>query len=254
MTSHSIFAVIFVVVFGAVSIYAFAHKMTEVGLTATFESWRARPRKAVLVGLEFVALMLVAWAFAVSTRWAAVAWYVVGLLVASVMLHSIGRKSEQTPQSAPAQAAAETRIRRPWPPAQTEPPVHLEASQPPDAESPDSAASATPPAALDSPVVAVKESREETTYQAVMEWRQPVPEDYEKRVLIREHAVAYRERVPQPLALCGYKYDPLDLPSDKVFAPWGLGVEKPMRCPVCTKTLRDAGYQLWNVDPWALGR
>ena len=80
------------------------------------------------------------------------------------------------------------------------------------------------------------------------------PEDYEKRMLIREHAVAYRNGAPQPLALCGYQYDPLDLPAAKVFAPWGLGVERAMRCPACTKALRDAGYTLWNLDPWALGR
>jgi len=257
MTSHTVFAAIFIVVFGASTVYAFVHKMAEVGLTGVLESWRAQPRKAVLVGFEFAALMLVAWAFAVSTRWVAVAWYVVGVLVASVMLNSIGRKSGQTLSNDPTQPQAEIKYRRPWPPQQAESPNTSRNVTNTDPESPGSDAQTITPAtpgSPGSPEVAGKQSQGETSYQAVMEWRTPVPEDYEKRVLIREHAVAYQSGTPQLLALCGYQYDPLDLPAAKVFAPWGLGVEKAMRCPACTKALRDAGYSLWNLDPWALGR
>lgn len=249
MISHGIFAAIFVVVFGAVSIYAFSRKMTDVGLSGVFQAWREQPRKAILVGVEFVALMLVAWAFSVSTRWAAVAWYIAGIVVAGIMLHTIGGKPGQVQQGESSQPPVEPKTRRPWPP-QADPATHAETSLLAGAESPSSVGPETPA----SPSPADGQPPGKMNYQAVMEWRTPVPEDYEKRVLIREHAVGYLGRAPQPLALCGYQYDPLDLPADNVQALWGLGVEKPMRCPACTKALRDAGYSLWNIDPWALGR
>jgi len=34
---------------------------------------------------------------------------------------------------------------------------------------------------------------------------------------------------------------------------WGIGVPKSMRCPKCTRILREAGYSLWNIDANALG-
>lgn len=257
MVSHGIFAVIFVVVFGAATIYAFSRKMTEVGVSGVFESWRERPGKAIIVGVEFVALMLVAWRFAVSTRWAAVAWYVAGIIVAGIMVNTISRKPGRVPPSEPSrqpgepsEPPGEIKYRRPWPPPQAEPPAQAEASIPTGSQSPGDVGHETP--APPSPPDGQPSGK--LNYQAVMEWRTPVPEAYGKRVLSREHAVRYLDRTPQPLALCGYWYDPLDLPADNVAALWGLGVEKPMRCPACAKALRDAGYSLWNIDPWALGR
>ena len=90
-------------------------------------------------------------------------------------------------------------------------------------------------------------------YRAVLQWRTPVPEDIALRKLIYQHAVAYQDNAPASLALCGYRYDPLDLPPDKTAELWGIGVPKSMRCPKCTQALRDAGYSLWNVDAEALG-
>jgi hypothetical protein len=80
-----------------------------------------------------------------------------------------------------------------------------------------------------------------------------VPEDVALRKLAYQHAIAYRDNVPEPLALCGYQYDPLDLPPEKAVQIWGIGVPKSMRCPKCTRVLREAGYSLWKIDANALG-
>jgi hypothetical protein len=258
MTSHGIFAVIFIIVFAAATIYAFAQKMTDVGVSGVFESWREQPRKALLAGIEFVALMLVAWRFAVSTRWVAVAWYIAGIIVASIMLNSIGGKPRRAPANEPPQPPqppAEIKYRRPWPPPQAEPAaragtsLHSGDKSPGDVGLEASASPGSPDGQLPGKL----------NYQAVMEWRSPVPEDYGKRVLIRQHAVSYLDRAPQPLALCGYRYDPLDLPADNVAALWGLGVEnlcgaRRVRRPCTTQAIhsgtstpgRWAAYKTWK--------
>jgi hypothetical protein len=90
-------------------------------------------------------------------------------------------------------------------------------------------------------------------YRAVLQWRTPVPEDIAQRKLVRQHAIAYKDGVPEPLALCGYRYDPLDLAPKGTAELWGIGVAKPMRCGECCQALRDAGYPLWDIDASVLG-
>ena len=98
-----------------------------------------------------------------------------------------------------------------------------------------------------------EKSSDKIIYQGIFEWRKPVPEEFSKRELVYQHAVAYLDGVPQPSALCGYQYSQDDLPPPKTAVIWGLGVSKRRRCPTCTIALRKAGYGLWDINPRALG-
>jgi hypothetical protein len=98
-----------------------------------------------------------------------------------------------------------------------------------------------------------EKSSDKILYQGIFEWRKPVPEEFSKRELVYQHAVAYLDGVPQPAALCGYQYSQDDLPQPETAVIWGLGVSKRRRCPMCTIALRKAGYALWDINPRTLG-
>lgn len=99
----------------------------------------------------------------------------------------------------------------------------------------------------------VEASSAKVSYQGVFQWREQTVGDNDKRVLTYQHAVAYLDGVPEPVALCGYQYGPDDLPPPRTAVIWGIGVPKRQRCPGCTAALRKAGYTLWDVDARALG-
>ena len=237
MKIHGILLVLFLVAFGASSIYAFIKKMTDAGLLAVLVSWRERPRRAIIVGVEFALVLGASAGYTYSATWAAVAWYIAGLFFAGVMILTIklGSKSAQQ-DKAPSPTQIETR--RPWLPPE-----------------PETASEGTGTAAVAEPADASMSAGRSanTDYRAVLQWRTPVPEDVALRKLAYQHAVVYRGNAPEQLALCGYQYDPLDLPPERAAQIWGLGVPKSMRCPKCTRALRDAGYSLWNIDANALG-
>jgi hypothetical protein len=238
MKVRVILIVLFLVAFGASSIYAFLKKMADVGLLAVFLSWRERPRRAIIVGVEFALVLGASAGYTYTARWAAVAWFIAGLFFAGMMILTIKLGSKSAQQGKPS-SPAEIKTRRPWLPPQ-----------------PESASEATGTTAVVEPHDASLSAKRsaKTDYRAVLQWRTPVPEDVALRKLAYQHAVVYRDNAPEPLALCGYQYDPLDLPPEKAVQIWGIGVPKSMRCPKCAQALRDAGYSLWNIDANALGR
>jgi hypothetical protein len=89
----------------------------------------------------------------------------------------LGSKSAQQDK---ASSPTEIKIRRPWPPPQ-----------------PESASEATGTTAVAEPPDASLSARgsAKTDYQAVIQWRTPVPEDVALRKLAYQHAVAYRDNV-----------------------------------------------------------
>jgi hypothetical protein len=238
MMVHDALIILFLVAFGASSIYAFLKKMADVGLLAVFQSWRERPLRAITVGVEFALVIGAAAGYTYTARWAAVVWYIAGLFFAGMMLLTIKLGSKSDHRSITA-LSAEVKNRRPWPPPQ-----------------PDPASDTTSTTAVAENLDASPSTRRsaKTDYRAVLQWRTPVPEDIALRKLAYQHGIAYRDNMPEPLALCGHQYDPLDLPPDRAVQLWGIGVPKSMRCPKCTQALRDAGYSLWNIDANALGR
>jgi hypothetical protein len=213
---------VFVILYGASTIYAFRRKMRETGITGALEAWQQDPRLAITVGIEFALVLVAAAGVTFSARWAVVWWTVAGWLFAYVTLHTIARANKKAKAAEQAQAPAKNTFRRPW----------------------------RPGPAKAGPASVPKGSLKRAACGAVDEWRQPVSDDYSQRKRVRQHAVIYQETVPQPQALCGYQYDPLDRPPDGKAQLWGLGVPKYERCKECERALRDGGFPAWDIEPF----
>jgi hypothetical protein len=213
---------VFVILYGASTIYAFRKKMREAGITGALEAWQERPRLAIIVGVEFALVLGAAAGVTFSARWAVVWWTVAGLFFAYVTLHTIALADKRAKAAEQAQAPAEKTFRRPWPPGP----------------------------AQSAPEPISKGSLKHANCVGVDEWRKPVPDDYSQRQRVGHHAVISQNGVPQLQALCGYRYDPLDFPPDGKTQWWGLGVPKYQRCRECQRALRAGGFPTWNIDPY----
>lgn len=245
MSIQSVFAIVFVVVFAGTSLFAFVNQMTQSGVLGALSSWRANPRRAAIVFVELGLVVFAAAMYVGASRWTAVMWWIVGLVAAGLMLYTIriSSQSRNTSDLTDPPKAPEVKYRTPRPaPGSGE--SHLS----------DESGGGDVGSANNAPDGGTDEASRMITYQGVCQWQSPVPEDYRQRVLAWQHALVYRGRVPQPAALCGYRYDLEDLPREGTAAIWGLGIPKSKRCPKCTQGLREAGYELWNIDQWALGR
>jgi hypothetical protein len=117
-----ILIVLFVVVFGASTVYAFLKKMADIGLSAVLRSWRERPRLAAVVGAELALLLGVSAGYTSTAGWAAVSWYIAGLLCAGLIILTIKVGSKSAQISKPS-APAQIKYRRPWPPPDPGPPL-----------------------------------------------------------------------------------------------------------------------------------
>jgi hypothetical protein len=209
---------VFVILYGASTIYAFRQKMRETGITGALEAWQERPRLALTVAIEFALVLVAAAGATYSARWTVVWWSVAGLFFAYLTLRTIALANKQAKAAEEAKAPTEKTFRRPWQPA----PAHA------------------------GPQPTSKGSLKGAACRGVDEWRTPVPDDYSQRQRVRQHAVIYQNGVPQPQALCGYQYDPMDCPPGSSQL-WGLGVPKYQRCKECEQALRDGGYDGWDI-------
>ena len=202
--------------------------MRETGIASALEAWQKRPRLAITVGIEFALVMVAAAGATFSARWAVVGWTAAGLFFAYLTLHTIGVASKQAKADEKAKAPTKKTFRRPWQPGPA-----------------GSAQAASAPASRGR-----RRPLKDMAYQAVDEWRTPVPDDYSQRERVRQHAVTFQNGRPRPQALCGYQYDPLDCPPDGPRQIWGLGVPKYLRCKECEKALRDGRFPAWDIEPF----
>lgn len=244
-------AIILFVLFAVTTINAFLKQAREVRLPDIFRSWREKPRWAIIVAMELLVVLFAGVAATIWTKWVGAAWTVIGIIVAVIMVSTIygkaqPRKLENRPPEPP-----ETKDGRPR--QDTSSPLPAEGSAETGAESPARLDKGMPRSSPEPSVPLANKPPGERSYGGVAEWRTQVHEDFQEWVVVYEHAVNWEEAdTSPPLALCGYQYDPLDVPVGRRKTIWGLGVPRSKRCPKCTKELRDIGYRFWDIDPGSL--
>src|SRR5487761_297697 len=70
----------------SIGVEGFLFKLHDAGVLAALERWRERPRAMVIVVTGLALLLTAAGLFTTTSGWAAVAWYVAGLIVAALVL------------------------------------------------------------------------------------------------------------------------------------------------------------------------
>jgi hypothetical protein len=227
--------VLIVVLYAVSTIVAMVMRSRDIGLSEGLSGWRTAPRRTTLIGAEVVAVIAAAAAATYSTRWTAVTCTLVGIAAAYALVRTLPKKSSEP--------GARTSPR----PAARAPERQNHAAPAPGLRE----AGAKADLGLPGPGGQLGARPGKVSFQGVYEYGSDVQQG---RGITAQHAVTYTDRLPAPAALCGYQYDPADLPAAKTAILWGIGIPKAARCPTCAQALRAQHYALWDIDPWALGR
>lgn len=98
-----------------IAVEGFRFKLHDAGVLDALERWRERPGAVVITVVEIALLLTAAGLFSTTSGWAAVGWYVAGLVVAALLLwttHLIMRApvaKMPEPKAAPAEPDAKGR-------------------------------------------------------------------------------------------------------------------------------------------------
>lgn len=107
----------------SIGVEGFLFKLHDAGVLDAFQRWRERPRAVVIAVIEMALLLTAAGLFITTSGWAAVAWYVAGLIVAALLLLSthqilrgpVSKQAETHPQpSEPGPAGPPPPVREPY--------------------------------------------------------------------------------------------------------------------------------------------